>query len=348
MILLRTPINQLGYGTVGFNILKNFIENGQEVCYFPMGNPECPNIYHEMIAKSVQNQDNCNFNDPALTIWHQWQLENRLGRGKNTVISFFELDSLNNREINNILNHDHFIASSQWMKEIVTKHIPNINISVVPMGVDSEFYKPVFIPRPDDKPFTFLNVGKLEIRKGHDILHEIFSKAFTKEDNVQLNIAWHSPFVDNSEIEKWKVMYKESPLGEKINFIDRVGDLRPIYADADCGIFPTRAESICLPAIEMLSCNKPVIITGYSGHTEFCDQFNSYLVKIDELEQAFDGIWFHGTGNWAKIGDNQIDQFVEYMRFCYKTRMNINPNGRSRAEALDWKNVSKQISEIIK
>lgn len=347
MINLRLPINQLGYGIVGFNILKSLAHN-TDICYFPIGNPECPNEYHELITKTIQNQDLFTPNNPSLQIWHQWQLENRIGKGLNAVISFFEIDILNKREINNILNHDIYISSSQWMTEIIKTYIPAIQVHTVPMGVDSKFFLPT-VKHIDEKiPYTFLHIGKLEIRKGHDILCDIFNKAFTKEDNVRLLIAWHSPFISDDEKKKWEIMYRESPLGDKIEFVPRISDLRQLYAESDCCIFPTRAESICLPAIEAMSCNRPVIITNYSGQTAFCNNFNSYLVNIDELESAYDGIWFHGDGQWAKIGDNQIEQFINHMRFCYKCRINLNPEGRRTAEQLDWKNISKQIYEIIK
>jgi hypothetical protein len=66
------------------------------------------------------------------------------------------------------------------------------------------------------------------------------------------------------------------------------------------------------------------------------------------MEDAFDGIWFHGDSQWAKFGDKQILQFAEYMRHCYKNRINSNPEGRKTAESLPWKNTTQQILDILK
>jgi hypothetical protein len=40
---------------------------------------------------------------------------------------------------------------------------------------------------------VFLNVGKWEYRKGHDVLLEAFNKAFEPTDNVRLVMNCHNP-----------------------------------------------------------------------------------------------------------------------------------------------------------
>ena len=55
-------------------------------------------------------------------------------------------------------------------------------------------------------------------------------------------------------------------------------------AKTDCGVFPARAEGWNLELLEMMSCNKPVIATNYSAHTEFCDDKNCMLIDIEDME----------------------------------------------------------------
>jgi hypothetical protein len=65
----------------------------------------------------------------------------------------------------------------------------------------------------------------------------------------------------------------------------------------------------------MMMIGKSVITTNYSAHTEFCTRSNARLVDIENVELAYDGKWFHGKcGNWAKIDDKVIEQFVNYLR----------------------------------
>lgn len=347
MISIRCPLNFLGYGQVGINIFNSLIkDHGQEVCFWQMGQIECLPHFHEAIKQAVDNQQRFN-NNPHLTIWHEHSLFERIGKGKNCAMSFFELDTFPQRTKISIGCQDSFLVASEWAANIVKKELPNQPVSVIKIGVDTDFYRGFNLNMPD-KPYRFLTVGKTEIRKGHDILHELFNKAFTPEDDVELYIAWDNPFLAPADKQKWISLYKDTPLGDKIHFVPRQLDIRTEYAAADCMIFPTRAEAICLPALECMASNKPLIITNYSGQTEFCTPDNSFLVDIDELEPAVDGIWFHGDGNWAKIDPKQEMQFVEYMRHCYKNRINSNPEGRKTAEQLTWKNTTQQIIEVLK
>ena len=116
-------------------------------------------------------------------------------------------------------------------------------------------------------------------------------------------------------------------------------------------MFPARAEGWNLEALEMMACGKQVIITDFSAHTEFCSKENSLLVSIDETEIAYDGKWFHGQGNWAKIGDKQIQQIAQHMKNVHKSVQNHentrNTAGVETAEKFSWQNSAQKIMEVL-
>jgi glycosyltransferase involved in cell wall biosynthesis len=123
-------------------------------------------------------------------------------------------------------------------------------------------------------------------------------------------------------------------------------------ASTDCGIFPSRAEGWNLELLEMMSCGKHVIATDYSAHTEFCTQENSLLVTIEEKETAYDGKWFTGNcGEWAKLGDNQVEQMVVHMRDIHKRKqsdsLGINKGGVATAKKFSWSNSAAKAIEAI-
>lgn len=110
---------------------------------------------------------------------------------------------------------------------------------------------------------------------------------------------------------------------------------------ADCGVFLSRAEGWNLPALELLSCGKRIIVTNYSAHTEYCDSSNSFLVETDGLEEAHDGRWFFGQGQWAKFGNRQIEQVVSFMRQVHSATQQaghtaVNRAGIETANRLSW------------
>jgi len=119
----------------------------------------------------------------------------------------------------------------------------------------------------------------------------------------------------------------------------------------DCGVFPARGEGWNLELLEMMSCGKSVIATNYSAHTEFCNEENCFLVEIDEKEDANDGFWFRGQGQWASIQEKQIDSLAEHMRNVHEKKkkddLNINQAGIDTAKQFSWTNSAQKIIEAI-
>ena len=227
-------------------------------------------------------------------------------------------------------------------------YFDDIRVRVAPLGVDRDvFYDS---PIEDSGKTVFLNIGKWEIRKGHDVIAEAFDRAFNEDDNVELWMMNHNPFLNETDDREWRRMYKTGRLANKIKLLERVeshAQVADIMRMADCGVFPSRAEGWNLEALEMMSCGRQVIVTDYSAHTEFCNASNSHLIDIDSLEPAFDGIWFNGQGNWAKIGDEQIQQLSDYMRKIHEQKQLsediINLTGIETAKEFSWENTVESI-----
>jgi hypothetical protein len=101
----------------------------------------------------------------------------------------------------------------------------------------------------------------------------------------------------------------------------------------------------------MMSCGKHVITTDYSAHTEFCNSNNSLLIPIKETETAYDGKWFHGQGNWARLDDNAIGYAIKHMSHIHHLNMNndLSPNefGIKTAQEFSWKNTGRKILNVL-
>jgi glycosyltransferase involved in cell wall biosynthesis len=271
--------------------------------------------------------------------------------GKGTRIGFpiFELDKFNDFEKHQLQSLDRVFVCSEWAKKIVLNNttIEESNIIVVPLGVDSSIFQPSEMPQSG--PTRFFNCGKWEIRKGHDILVDIFNSAFNEDDNVELLMMCENPFLGEKNND-WINYYKQSPIANKIRFIPRQKYHRDVYnimRQVDVGVFPVRAEGWNLELLELLSCGKHVITTDYSGHTEFTNRNNSYIVETDTLVKAQDGIWFHGQGEWAELGKRQEDQIINHMRETHRLKqdseLELNLAGIETAIKFSWENTAREI-----
>lgn len=332
-----------GYGITGYNIWKNIHQIDQSSALFVIGGGNIESGWDMNCIKSgMNNQLFFDKNKPCFKLWHSNDFIVRpYGNSKYGVLSFFETDKIADLDKNGYNLADIVFMPSAWAKNILLENGIKTEIVVCPQGVDTNIFNAAI---PEDKAqkntYIFINVGKWEIRKGHDVLVDIFNSAFDNDNDVELWMVNHNPFLNNEQTNTWINFYKNSKLRDKIRFFPRLPNqqtLANVMSYADCGIFPSRAEGWNNEAIEMMAMNKPIIITNYSAHTEYCNNNNAYLININETEPAIDNIWFNGdNGNWAKIGKLQIDQCIEYMRYVYKNNIRTNENGLKTAQDYNW------------
>lgn len=280
---------------------------------------------------------------PSLRIYHQFELVQHVG-APTFGMPIFELDTLKPIEIAHMKYQDVLISCSHWAKRVCEAH--GIPSSVVPLGVNLSIFRPS--DHRQDRPFTFFNGGKWEIRKGHDLLLEAFSLAFSKRDDVRLKLLCTSPFAHHADYnQKWVELFKKSKNGDKIDILPRCATLNEvanIMQETDCGVFPARAEGWNLELLEMLSMGKVCIAGNYSAPTEYITDKNCFLLEPTKMVPAKDGVWFDGFGSWA---DYSVDALVELMRRAYKDGPRLNQEGIETAKQFTWENTGAKLAELI-
>jgi glycosyltransferase involved in cell wall biosynthesis len=351
------------------NFLSSLTKEGHDVALWVMGHGEAHPEHHELVKRSVLRAQTFNNQAPSLRLWHQHDMSLHAGKGVHAGYTIFELDWLTPVEIHQVNSLDKVMVPSSWAADILHDvGIPKEKINVVPLGVDTSIFKHMPEIRNTNEhtqdTTVFMNIGKWEIRKGHDILLEAFNKAFTQEDKVHLVLNCFNPFLFDQQSNKdgnldWFNLYNQSPLKDKIFIIDKrlptQTEVMRLMNEADCGVFPARAEGWNLELLEMMACGKHVITTNYSGHTDYANGKNSFLIDTeDKLEDAFDGTpFFKGQGKWAALGEAQINQLAVHMREVHRRRQQeghaafINTKGIETAKAFSWKRTAKAIAEVL-
>lgn len=355
------PINTLSYGYASLNFLKHLSRNCK-ISLFPIGQLEVTSEdYKELVQTSLNNQSIYDKDAPSLRIYHAFSLAEHVGRGKRVAMTFFELNKFTDREVHHLKSQDLVIVPSRWARDVCSGH--GIKSEVVPLGVDTSIFSPansygpdeLSVPRPEG-PTVFLNIAKWELRKCHDALIVAFNKAFSKKDNVKLQMVPTNFFIGEKGNKEWCDYYKNSKLGDKIEIINRLStqqEIVNIIRKSDVGLCVSRAEGWNLPMLEIMACGKRVITTNYSAHTEFVTKENALLIETPNREMAYDGVFFNGqVGEWAAFDENEIDQLVEYMRAAHITTQNVDPNyinigGVETARKFTWDNAAKKLLEAI-
>lgn len=351
------PINSLGYGQVGTNLFVE-LNKENEVALFPINknSMEFDQSLTSDIESGINNSHYFDCHAPSIKIWHQWDMALFPGKGQRNGFPIFELNQLTELEKHQLNSLDQVFVCSKWAKSVLENNGINKPVNVVPLGYDPN----IFRPRPivtKSKKTIFINIGKWEFRKGHDILCTAFRNAFTAQDNVELWMINENPFLTSDERNAWISRYQHP----KIKLLPRFEtqeQLSFVMAKADCGVFPARAEGWNLEILELMAIGIPSIVTNYAGHTEFCDKNNSYLVEIQSLEQANDGKWFIpggmvNQGYWAALCGNVLDQLVSNLRLVHKNKQeNLDNNAMinnclNTARKFTWKNSATILSSYL-
>lgn len=143
------------------------------------------------------------------------------------------------------------------------KFLFNVNVQVIPNGIDLNKFNPNKgkIKELENNKFKILFVGRLDYRKGVDILIKAFEIINNKD--MELIIVGNGPY--KSLVLKYKEKF------ENIKIFENVEDeeLVKFYNSADVCVFPTRGgEAFGIVLLEAFACSKPVICSNIDGYNE--------------------------------------------------------------------------------
>lgn len=350
-------IGTTGYGYAGTNIVVNLVLNGHKVALFPIGGGiEVSSEYAAIINEARDNAGTYDDEAPSLRICHQNMLAEHVGKSKRIGFPFFELEDLTDEERHHMNRMDRVVVASHWAADVLKNNGVHTNICIVPLGVDRRiFNENLQITRLDNDFTVFVNVGKWEKRKGHDILLNAFCKAFDKSDKVLLKMLPYNPFIGSGN-DFWIKKYMKSAMASRIQIspyrVQGQGDVSQFIAGGDCAVFPSRGEAWNHELLEAMSCGLECVATHWSGHTEYANEGNCKLIDITRTERAIDNVWFHGQGRWAHFGDSEEEQLIEHMRDVHRRKQTgelmRNENGIATARVFNWTTTANALGAAVK
>jgi len=211
---------------------------------------------------------------------------------------------------------------STWSKQIlVANGVEQDKIRIVPEGIDPRLYKPLepFVQK-ETQPFRFLFVGKWEERKGIDILLSAYADAFNVDDSVELILQSQTRLSDNALKKMVEQLQKEIKLPIIAGKILSERAIVHLYNYCDALVLPTRAEGWGLPIIEAMACAKPVITTNYSGHLEYANHDNAYLIEVKKMVEVNDPHFYSQDGRFGEWAEPDIQHLSQLMRHVYENQ----------------------------
>lgn len=371
-----------GWGVFGINLVKELLLNRAKGWPQPLllNETELSAInetYHPMLGPLIEEQAKLARNSAHLqqvglsdvVILHssgngliRTPVSNRYSGQRNFGFTFFEETNIPDEAIAHAKGMDGMRTGSEWNAEHLRAcGIQNVNC--IHQGVDID----VFQPRPPahrfgDK-FVVFAAGKLEFRKGQDLVVSAFKKFVTRRPDALLVTVWQNPWPDSA-----KTMSESTHMSSLPNFGDDpakaimdwtkaegipegthidlgiVGnaDLPHVLRDVDVAVFPNRCEGgTNLALMECMASGIPCVVSMNSGHLDVATAENCFPLlhqaRVDD-PRGHRQIW----------GESDVDEIVEQLDAAYLNRENaktIGIKGMERMHQMTW---AKQIEALIK
>ncbi|MDD1782473.1 glycosyltransferase [Enterovibrio sp. ZSDZ35] len=191
------------------------------------------------------------------------------------------------------------------------------NVSVIPLPFNTEI-KP--IPSVNKcSPYTFyfaFDGNSFISRKNPLSVITSFQNAFTSNENVELVIK-----VMNSTCgDLWNECLRKASIDKRITIIDKMlskQDYMTLVENIDCVVSLHRSEGFGRIIAESMLLEKPVIVSDYSGNTDYNSDENSFLVQ-GEMVPLFEGDYHLYQGNnWF---EPSVTDASEKMQFVYNNQ----------------------------
>lgn len=145
----------------------------------------------------------------------------------------------------------------------------------------SPFFKIPVSHKPTNKKYI-LAVSSIDPRKNFAMLLQAFS--MLSDDTVELYIVGGQNAIYATSI---KELCENIPAG-KIKWLGRVTDseLKSLYANALCFVYPSLYEGFGIPPLEAMACGAPTIVSDIPPIREVCGDASLYINPLDKKDIA--------------------------------------------------------------
>ena len=236
--------------------------------------------------------------------------------GTPTVGYLRDILKLSKTAISDINQLDRIVAVSKATRDWHARQGLDVNkTEVIYNAVDSKRFCPVDARvdlehlgiHPSDPVLLF--VGQIGMRKGIDVLLQVFAIVKSKLENVHLIIAGarHSQKLEAVEFEDRWLRFSRAVSSERsaVHWLGRRKDINQLMNRADLLIHPARQEPLGRVLLEALACGLPFIASNVGGTQEILEGISgaeALICPADNVVEIASKI-LKVLGDGPKLGD---------------------------------------------
>jgi glycosyltransferase involved in cell wall biosynthesis len=267
-----------------------------------------------------------------------------------------------------LARYDCILCASNWNAEVVRRHSDK-PVCLIFEGIDPSLFHPA--PRSglmNASKFYVFSGGKLEFRKGQDIVVKAFRQFAARHSDAVLVTSWRSPWPQHSAgfqgileaplrldangqiaVTQWCVE-NGIPQDQVLDVGLIPNPMMPtVVREMDCTISASRCEGgTSLPSMESMACGVPLIIANNTGLSDLIDGDN--CIAIRDQKTVSNASSDACTDGW---GESNADEIVEALEKLYADSQLRKAIGNQGARwILDnertWSHHTTQLEELVK
>ena len=285
-------------------------------------------------------------------------------RGKPDIgVVFFESATIPQANVDKARALAGIIAGSTWNADVMRRHGLTA-VATCFQGVDHSLFSPGPRSGRFSGRFVVFSGGKLEYRKGQDLVVAAFKKFHARHPDALLVVAWQNLWPDLAKNITLSTHTKGSPaagpdgrldltgwmMGNGLppsSFID-VGLLHNAQTSAllnevDVAVLPSRCEGgTNLVAMECMATGVPVILSQNTGHLDLIAADNCYPLSMQLPIGALTG-----RAEYQDWGESSIDEIVAQLEAAYTDTETRRARGAAAARFMQEWSWANQVGKLV-
>ena len=372
-----------GWGVFGTNLLREMLRRGapKPICLFPIPEDLIDAADRSLFRPLVDEQreiDRQVGHRPGNVTLNGVHVLHSLGndlaeteaaarfRGQpNVGFTFFENTNFPPDLVACSAHFDIVMAGSSWNAELL-RDLGFPRVGCVFQGVDTEAFHPGPRGTRFGDRFVVFSGGKLELRKGQDLVIAAFKAFHARHPDALLVTVWLNP---------WPTIMADVAASPHVNgapdaatpfpncindWVRAQGvpegahqDLSPVFnadmpvllRDCDVALFANRSEGgTNLVAMEALASGLPCVLSANSGHLDLIGDPATAAHCYPLTRQTPTAFGPKGSDPWR---ESDVEEMVEALEAAYRDRDDARRRGQAAAEVMaDW-TWRKQIDRLL-
>ena len=259
---------------------------------------------------------------------------------------------------------DGMIAGSAWNRDVLSK-LGFRNVRLVHQGVEDRLFRPGPKSGRFADRFVVFSGGKLEFRKGQDLVLTAFRRFQARFPDALLIAMWGNPWPETERTlaESRRVNGLpdpgDPPETRLANWVARQGitpgafldlgylpnpDVAAVLRDCDVALFPNRAEGgTNLVAMEAMACGVPTVLAANTGQLDLIGDDRCYALR--RQTPVADPM-----GERADWGESDVDEIVATLETVRGDPAGARRHGDAGARfmaGLSWRQQTRRLLETL-